>query len=72
MALGGRKDAETRFMEPTIVTGVTWEDAIMQVCQDTTSPTHQPDSAFNTNCLQDEIFGPLLPILNVSSADEVN
>merc|ERR1719347_710489 len=35
-------------MEPTIVTGVTWEDPLMQ----------------------DELFGPILPTLNVNSADE--
>jgi len=48
VAIGGRSDEETRFMEPTIVTGVTWEDPLMQ----------------------DELFGPILPILNVNSADE--
>jgi len=48
VALGGRSNDETRFMEPTIVTGVTWQDPLMQ----------------------DELFGPILPILNVNSADE--
>jgi len=48
VAIGGRSNNETKFMEPTVVTGVTWQDAIMQ----------------------EEIFGPILPIVNVNSAEE--
>ncbi|KAG0346272.1 aldehyde dehydrogenase 3, member A2 [Podila humilis] len=39
---GGRSDVQKRFIEPTIVTGVTLKDEIMQ----------------------DEIFGPILPIID--------
>ena len=49
VAIGGRSDAATKFMEPTILTGVTWEDALME----------------------EEIFGPILPVVNVSSVEEV-
>jgi aldehyde dehydrogenase (NAD+) len=31
VALGGRSEPEGKFMEPTVVTGVTWEDPLMQV-----------------------------------------
>ena len=74
-------------MEPTIVTGVTWDDPLMQVAR---VPPHNITTncligmscgencqTLQTNCLniwqfcQDELFGPILPILNVNSADEV-
>jgi len=45
---GGRHDTGTNFLEPTVVTELSWEDVIMQ----------------------EEIFGPILPILTVNSADE--
>lgn len=38
---GGKSDAEKRFIEPTILNNVSWEDAVMQ----------------------EEIFGPVLPVL---------
>ena len=41
IALGGRTDAQTRFIEPTVLDGVDWNDPVMQ----------------------EEIFGPILPIL---------
>ncbi len=48
---GGEVDAEARYVAPTILDGVTPEDAVMQ----------------------DEIFGPLLPVLTVDSiADAVS
>jgi len=46
---GGRSDRETLKIEPTILAGVTWEDAVMQ----------------------QEIFGPLLPVLTYEALDEV-
>jgi len=46
---GGRYDLKTRFLEPTIMSDVTWEDKIMQ----------------------DEIFGPVLPVLSFESLDQV-
>ncbi|MFT3985208.1 MAG: aldehyde dehydrogenase [Lachnospiraceae bacterium] len=46
---GGRYDEETLRIEPTVMTRVTWEDAVMQ----------------------EEIFGPVLPILGFQNIDEV-
>ncbi|GHD11067.1 aldehyde dehydrogenase family protein [Zhihengliuella salsuginis] len=46
--IGGRHDAETLYIEPTVLVGV-----------DPASPI-----------MQEEIFGPLLPILRVESLDE--
>lgn len=46
---GGNFSAETLQIEPTVMTGVTFEDAVMQ----------------------QEIFGPVLPILTFESIDEV-
>ncbi|SEI92764.1 aldehyde dehydrogenase (NAD+) [Myroides marinus] len=46
---GGNTDRDKRFISPTILDEVVWEDAIMQ----------------------EEIFGPLLPILTFKSLDEV-
>ncbi|KAG0022269.1 aldehyde dehydrogenase 3, member A2 [Podila clonocystis] len=45
---GGRSDASQRFIEPTIVTGVTLKDEIMQ----------------------DEIFGPILPIVDCDNLQD--
>jgi len=50
VSYGGNHDKGTRYLEPTIMTKVTWEDKIMQ----------------------DEIFGPVLPILEAfESLDDV-
>lgn len=46
---GGKNDPETLYIEPTVMTDITWEDAVMQ----------------------DEIFGPILPILTYQNIDEV-
>ncbi|MDM1362293.1 aldehyde dehydrogenase [Myroides marinus] len=46
---GGNTDRDKRFISPTILGEVVWDDAIMQ----------------------EEIFGPLLPILTFKSLDEV-
>jgi len=48
VAVGGGTNPETKYMAPTIVTGVSWEDSLMQ----------------------SEIFGPILPVITVNSADE--
>src|SRR6266404_6478614 len=45
---GGASNPEARYLDPTIVYPVTWEDKIME----------------------DEIFGPILPILTYKSFDE--
>ncbi|TDE10751.1 aldehyde dehydrogenase [Dyadobacter psychrotolerans] len=45
--VGGQYDIEKRFIEPTVMTGVTWEDKVMQ----------------------EEIFGPILPILTYDDLD---
>ncbi|MGC8866438.1 MAG: aldehyde dehydrogenase [Bacteroidales bacterium] len=46
---GGRMNAAERFMGPTILTGITWDDPIMQ----------------------DEIFGPLLPVIEFDDIHDV-
>lgn len=46
---GGNTDAATLRIEPTVMTDVTWEDAVME----------------------EEIFGPLLPILTYDTLEEV-
>ena len=45
---GGRMDLESRFIEPTIMTDVRLEDAVMQ----------------------EEIFGPIMPVISFNSLDE--
>lgn len=45
---GGKYDAAKRFIEPTIMNNVTWEDAVMQ----------------------EEIFGPILPVLTFKNFNE--
>lgn len=46
IALGGKTNAEERFIEPTILINVKKSDPVMQ----------------------EEIFGPILPIINVDNA----
>lgn len=46
IAIGGRSNAEERFIEPTILINVKPTDPVMQ----------------------DEIFGPILPIVDVENA----
>lgn len=46
--LGGKVNAETLQIEPTVMENVSWDDAVMQ----------------------EEIFGPVLPILEYSSLEE--
>ncbi|MFZ4812218.1 MAG: aldehyde dehydrogenase family protein [Ilumatobacteraceae bacterium] len=48
VAVGGETNADTRYIAPTVLTGVTRTDLVMD----------------------DEIFGPILPILPVDSLDE--
>jgi aldehyde dehydrogenase (NAD+) len=48
IVLGGKIDVDNRFLEPTVITGVTLEDSTMQ----------------------EEIFGPILPIINIKNIDE--
>ena len=48
VAVGGQTDADTRYIAPTVLTGVTRDDAVMQ----------------------EEIFGPILPVLAVDSLAE--
>jgi aldehyde dehydrogenase (NAD+) len=45
---GGKSDAEARYLDPTVVYPVSWDDPIME----------------------DEIFGPILPILTYRTLDE--
>lgn len=47
--LGGTYDIKKRFIEPTVMTNVTWDDKVMQ----------------------DEIFGPVLPVIAYDDLDEV-
>lgn len=46
---GGNTNTDTRYIEPTILTNITWNDAVMQ----------------------EEIFGPLLPVLKFDDLDQV-
>ncbi|WP_226064445.1 aldehyde dehydrogenase [Kaistella polysaccharea] len=46
--MGGKTDAAKRYIEPTILQNVTWDDAVMQ----------------------EEIFGPILPVLTFKSFNE--
>jgi aldehyde dehydrogenase (NAD+) len=46
---GGNTNQEMLMIEPTVLTNITWNDAIMQ----------------------DEIFGPILPVIEYSNLDEV-
>ena len=48
VVVGGRTDREQCRIEPTVLDGVTWDDAVMQ----------------------EEIFGPILPILTYRSLEE--
>jgi aldehyde dehydrogenase (NAD+) len=48
MIIGGRSDPEARYLDPTIVYPVSWDDPIME----------------------DEVFGPILPILTYRTLDE--
>lgn len=49
LAYGGKVSREERFISPTIVTDVNWDDEIME----------------------DEIFGPILPVIAYDDLDEV-
>lgn len=46
---GGEEDSSERYLAPTVMTHVTWEDVVMQ----------------------EEIFGPILPILTYESLDDI-
>jgi len=46
--IGGRSDPDSRYLDPTIVYPVSWDDPIME----------------------DEVFGPILPILTYRTLDE--
>ncbi len=48
VAVGGQTDPDSRYIAPTVVTGVTRADPVMQ----------------------EEIFGPILPVIAVDSVDE--
>ncbi len=48
VVIGGRSDPEARYLDPTIVYPVSWDDRIME----------------------DEVFGPILPVLTYRTLDE--
>ena len=48
VVIGGKSDPDNRYLDPTIVYPVTWDDKIME----------------------DEIFGPILPIMTYRTLDE--
>ena len=48
MVIGGQSDADARYLDPTILYLVSWDDPIME----------------------DEVFGPILPILTYRTLDE--
>lgn len=49
VVIGGTYDASSRYIAPTVLSPIHWEDAIMQ----------------------EEIFGPLLPVMDYESLDDV-
>ena len=49
VVIGGKSDPDARYLDPTIIYPVSWEDKIME----------------------DEIFGPILPIITYRTLDEV-
>lgn len=49
IVFGGRVDLENRFVEPTLMRGITYDDAVMQ----------------------EEIFGPILPIISYGDFNEM-
>ena len=49
VVIGGKSDPEARYLDPTIIYPVSWDDEIME----------------------DEIFGPILPIITYRTLDEV-
>ncbi len=48
VAVGGQTDAAARYIAPTVLDNITWDDAVMQ----------------------DEIFGPILPVLAYDQLDQ--
>ncbi len=48
VAIGGQTDAAARYIAPTVLDNITWDDAVMQ----------------------DEIFGPILPVLAYDQLDQ--
>ena len=46
--VGGQSDESERYIAPTVVTGVTAEDSLME----------------------EELFGPVLPVLSIDSVDD--
>ena len=48
VVIGGKSDPDARYLDPTIVYPVTWDDPMME----------------------DEVFGPILPILTYKTLDE--
>jgi aldehyde dehydrogenase (NAD+) len=48
IVIGGKTDAQRRVIEPTVLTGVSWEAPVMQ----------------------EEIFGPILPVFTYTDLDE--
>jgi aldehyde dehydrogenase (NAD+) len=48
VVIGGRSDPENRYLDPTIVYPVSWDDRIME----------------------DEVFGPILPVLTYRTLDD--
>jgi aldehyde dehydrogenase (NAD+) len=49
VVIGGKSDPDARYLDPTIIYPVSWEDEIME----------------------DEIFGPILPIITYRTLDEL-
>lgn len=45
---GGETDVEDRYVAPTLIRGVQWDDPLME----------------------DELFGPVLPIITIKNVDE--
>ena len=66
--VGGEVDEEQLYIAPTVLTGVSPDEPVMQVCHSAVccSSWH----SFSTSTFQEEIFGPILPIITVATRHE--
>ena len=59
-------DEEQLYIAPTVLTGVSPDEPVMQVCHSVLFFMAQ----FSTSTFQEEIFGPILPIITVATRRE--
>ena len=65
LEVGGQVDEEELYIAPTIITGVSPDEPVMQVCWYSLL-SHSQSSFLH----QEEIFGPIFPVITVSSRRE--